>query len=100
MDNVYSTEENKTVVANTSPELPSNMSKRQFKKMQKMKKWLEQKDEKRLENLEVRNLLNCDNLCRHIFYIFKFPKNKSFLKGNICLIFYFCNFYVNCREKG
>lgn len=48
MDNEYSTEENKTVVANTSPELPSNMSKRQFKKMQKMKKWLEQKDEKRL----------------------------------------------------
>ncbi|GAB1868517.1 tRNA (guanine(9)-N(1))-methyltransferase [Camponotus japonicus] len=50
MDNEYSTEENKTVVANTSPELPSNMSKRQFKKMQKMKKWLEQKDEKRLRD--------------------------------------------------
>ncbi|EFN70800.1 RNA (guanine-9-)-methyltransferase domain-containing protein 2 [Camponotus floridanus] len=48
MDNKYCTEENKTVVADTSPELPSNMSKRQFKKMQKMKKWLEQKDEKRL----------------------------------------------------
>lgn len=47
MDNV-STEENKNIIANTSPELPSNMSKRQLKKMQKRKKWLERKNEKRL----------------------------------------------------
>ncbi|KAL6424126.1 hypothetical protein ACFW04_009773 [Cataglyphis niger] len=47
MDNV-STEENKNVVANTLPELPSNMSKRQLKKMQKKEKWLERKIEKRL----------------------------------------------------
>ncbi|XP_050461530.1 tRNA methyltransferase 10 homolog A isoform X2 [Cataglyphis hispanica] len=47
MDNV-STEENKNVIANTLPELPSNMSKRQLKKMQKKEKWLERKIEKRL----------------------------------------------------
>lgn len=54
MDNV-STEENKNIIANTSPELPSNMSKRQLKKMQKRKKWLERKNEKRLESLAARS---------------------------------------------
>ncbi|XP_072763244.1 tRNA methyltransferase 10 homolog A isoform X2 [Anoplolepis gracilipes] len=48
MDNEYSTEENKPVVANTLPELSSNISKRQLKRMEKRKKWLEQKGEKRL----------------------------------------------------
>lgn len=50
MDDVNSTEDNATVVANDLPEPLMNMSKRQLKKLQRARKWLEQRSEKRLGN--------------------------------------------------
>lgn len=77
MDNV-STEENKNVVANTLPELPSNMSKRQLKKMQKKEKWLERKIEKRLESLAAHSKFYKLWQLYRIFHVFKLPENKSY----------------------
>lgn len=53
MDDVNSTEDNATVIANDLPEPPTNMSKRQLKKLQREKKWLEHRSEKRLGTPDV-----------------------------------------------
>ncbi|TGZ32299.1 tRNA methyltransferase 10 homolog A [Temnothorax longispinosus] len=55
MDDVNSTEDKTIVVADELPEPPTSMSKRQLKKLQKRKKWLEQRSEKRLrERIKAR----------------------------------------------
>lgn len=53
MDNVNITEDNTTIIANELSEPPTNMSKRQLKRLQRRKKWLERKSEKRLGTPDV-----------------------------------------------
>lgn len=56
MDNVNSAGNGETVVVNKSLELPSNLSKRQLKRVKKKEKWLERKVEKRLENTDMSSI--------------------------------------------
>lgn len=53
MDNINSAEDNTIVIANELPEPSTNMSKRQLKRLQRKKKWLERKGEKRLGTPDV-----------------------------------------------
>lgn len=53
MDDVNSTENNAIGIVDELPEPPTNMSKRQLKRLQREKKWLERKGEKRLGTPDV-----------------------------------------------